>query len=252
MAKKKQEPEGLEGLPAWMGTYGDMVTLLLCFFVLMFASSSTDVGKYQQIAQSFNPNLVITQNSSGSEGINELMGSGIMVMPSFENNIMEMETQQEKMEDELNEMASDFATYFAENNLNDDVAVEVEDNYVNITFKDGILFDSGAAMLTPGARQILADISSELSQYPDSQIMVVGHTDNIPISTAQFPSNYYLSAARAISVLEFLVNTQGINPKQISAEGKGEFDPIAPNDTPENRAKNRRVEIKITSQYDNQ
>lgn len=250
MARKQKADEVKEGLPAWMGTYGDLVTLLLCFFVLLFATSSVDAAKFQAMAMSFNPSLVVS-DSGGSEGVNEMQGSGIMQMPNIDNAVNDSRENYKKMQEELNQMASEFKTYLAEENLNDSVSVEIEDTYLKINFKDGILFDSGEATLTKKARKILTGIGAELSSYQDNDIKVEGHTDNTPIKTAEFKSNYYLSAARAIAVLEFLKDNEGVSPEHLSAEGMGEYKPIAPNDTKENRAKNRRVEIKIDSKYSN-
>lgn len=247
MAKKSQPEEKAAGAPAWMATYGDLVTLLMCFFVLLFATSSTDMEKFQAIAQSFNPNVAII-SSGGADGIGDMQGSGIMEMPNIDKSINDSRENNKKKEEELEKMASDFKTYFAENNLNDSIDVQVEADYVKITFKDGLLFASGKADLDDNAKSVLNGVASELKNYPDSEIKIEGHTDNRPINTPLFKDNLYLSAYRAISVYEYLAS-QGINPEQMSAEGKSEYSPVAPNDTPENRAKNRRVEIKVASQY---
>ncbi len=246
MPKKQEEVK--PGLPAWMGTYGDLVTLLLCFFVLLFASSSVDVEKLQAIALSFNNEISIIE-SGGSSGVNEMVGSGIMEMPKLDRSINDSNNKTQKIDDELKDMVSDFKTYFAENEMSKDIEVVQEDNYILLQFKDGILFDSGSADLKTNAIEVLDGVGTQLSTYTNNDIKIEGHTDNIPISGGVFKSNYYLSAARAIAVLEFLIDSEKINPAYLSAEGFGEHRPIAPNDTPENRAKNRRVEIKLFSQY---
>lgn len=248
MAKKKQQEEA-GGLPEWMATYGDLVTLLLCFFVLLFAMSSVDENKYTAVAESFNSNITFIQGG-GATGVNNMLGSGINNLPKVDRSINDSQSDQEKKEqDELNKMASDFKTYFAENNVEQDVTVEVTDNYVKITFGDGILFDSGSATLKDESKVVLDLIAEELVDYPNSEIKFEGYTDNVPMSSGLFPDNMYLSAARSISVLNYFKDVHGFDPTLLSQEGFGEYRPVASNDTEEGRAKNRRVEIKIMSQY---
>ncbi len=149
MAKKKPQAPN-EGLPEWMATYGDLVTLLLCFFVLLFAMSSVDENKYTAVAESFNSNITFIQGG-GSTGVNNMLGSGINSLPKVDRSVNDSKSErQQKESEELNKMASDFKTYFAENNLQDDVKVDVTEDYVKITFGDGILFDSGSATLREG------------------------------------------------------------------------------------------------------
>lgn len=248
MAKKKAQEE-VGGLPEWMATYGDLVTLLLCFFVLLFAMSNVDENKYTAVAESFNSNITFIKGG-GATGVNNMLGSGINNLPKVDKSVNDSKNEQAKKEEaELNKMASDFKTYFAENNVADNVSVEVTDNYVKITFGDGILFDSGSAVLKNNSIEILGLIADELINYPGSFIKFEGYTDNQPIKSAMFPDNMYLSAARSISVLNYFKNTYNFDPQMLSQEGFGEYRPIATNDTPEGRAKNRRVEVKIMSQY---
>ena len=131
----------------------------------------------------------------------------------------------------------------------DDNDVDLGRSFVTITFKDGILFDSGKADLKPEAISILDKIGIQLAKYPNNRIRFEGHTDNRPINTPQFPSNWELSAARAIAVAKYYINELNFTPSQFSTEGFGEYVPIADNSTAEGRAKNRRVEIKILSEY---
>lgn len=242
MAKKKQE-EAKKGLPGWMGTYGDLMTLLLCFFILMFAMSTVDAAKFEAMAQSFNPSITILE-SGGSDGLSDAVGSGIENLPNIDKSINDSRENYKKMQEELNQMASEFKTYFAENNFSESVDVNVVEDMIQISFKDGILFAPGKAELNGTSKQALAGITDQLSQYPNSTIKIEGHTDNVPIHNSQYPSNMYLSSSRAIAVYEYFMG-KGIGPERMSAEGFAEYKPIAPNDTPENRAKNRRVEIYI-------
>ncbi len=239
--KKKEEPK--KGLPGWMGTYGDLVTLLLCFFILLFAMSSVDAAKFEQMAQSFNPNITIIE-SGGSDGLSDAVGSGIDSLPNIDKSINDSKENYKKMQEQLNQMASEFKTYFAENNFSQSVEVNVVDDMIQISFKDGILFPPGKADINENSKEALAGIIDELAKYPNSTIKIEGHTDNVPIHNERFPSNMYLSAGRAIAVYEYFMG-KGIAAERMSAEGFAEYKPIAPNDTAENKAKNRRVEIYV-------
>ncbi len=255
MAAKRKPEEPKKGAPEFMSTYGDLVTLLLCFFVLLYSMSTLDVVKFQQVAASM-ANSVI--DAGGGAGISNLLGSGIMDMPNIDKSINDskenFQTRQDNTaniaaQEELKQMSSDFKTYFAQNNVSDKVDVEVFDQYIKINLKDGVLFDSGKANIRPDAISILNIIAGELQNYPGSDFRIEGHTDNSPINTVQFPSNLHLSAIRAINVGLFFVEEKGISRGRIGIEGFGEDRPIASNDTPEGRAQNRRVEIKVLSSY---
>ncbi len=247
MAKRKQD-EVKKGLDEWMGTYGDMVTLLLCFFVLLFSMSEVDAKKFEAIANSFSnvPKINIIQSN---DGMLEALGNGIVQMPEVKGDSEEDHQKYEQASQELSVMASDFKTYFAQNNLQDKIDVEHNDQYVTLNFKDGILFDSGSAEIRPEAVGVLEMVSGELLKHPENSIKIEGHADNRPIHTSQYPNNWYLSAARAISVAMYFTESKGFEPTRVSAEGFGEYRPKVANDTPENRSINRRVEIKIMSKY---
>lgn len=248
MAKRKP-PEAKKGLDEWMSTYGDMMTLLLCFFVLLFAMSTVDAEKFQQMAASFSSDSKITIMDSSNTSILDSLGNGIVAMPEVKGDAKEENEELEKATEELVKMSSDFKTYFAQNNLQDKVEVEQNEQYITLNFKDGILFDSGKAELKTDALGALNIVANELAKYPENDIKIEGHADNMPINTPRFPNNWYLSAARAISVAMYFTDTKGFSPERVSAEGFGEFRPKVPNDTPQNRSINRRVEIKILSKY---
>lgn len=250
MARKKEE-EGKKGLPEWQATYGDMVTLLLCFFVLLFSMSSVDAAKFQQIAASFSSNPISVMENS-SQGMLDALGNGIVQMPEVKGDSEKESQEYREAQEELTKMTSDFKTYFADNNLQDKIDVEQNEQYITLNFKDGILFDSGKDDIRPEALPVLDMVANELLKYPENEIKIEGHTDNRPINTVRFPSNWHLSASRAISVAEYFINTKSFDPSRISADGFGEYRPKVSNDTPENRATNRRVEIKIMSKYNSE
>ncbi len=250
MAKRK-EPEVKKGLDEWMGTYGDMVTLLLCFFILLFAMSTLDVQKFQALVSGVSSNSNSLIQGGGGNGIDDLLGSGIMELPEIDVSVHQTKKDkaEEKAKEEMKQMVSEFKSYVAQKNLQEKIEIKEAEDYTIISFKDGILFDSGKAELRAEAIPILEMVANQLFKYPDNDIEIYGHTDNVPIKTVQFPSNWYLSASRAISVGNYFIDVKNFLPERVSATGRGEYEPIAPNDTPEGRAQNRRVEIRIKSKY---
>lgn len=249
LAAKRKPEEIKQGAPEWMNTYGDMVTLLLTFFVLLFSMSTVDIAKFRAFINSMEGSVGILSGGSiigdGSE-----VGNGINQLPDLEKYLSET-TEQIEMQsiEELKKMHSDFDTFINENNLENKIDAYLGDYYVTLTFKDGVLFDSGKAELKPEAVNILDKLGIQLLKYPNNRIRFEGHTDNRPIHTIQFPSNWELSAARAIAVAKYYINELNFNPSQFSTEGFGEYVPITDNSSAEGRAKNRRVEIKILSEY---
>ena len=250
MARKRVE-EAKGGCPDWLATYGDLVTLLLCFFVLLFASSTIDAKKFEMIASSLSGSeTTLVQN--GGTGISDMLGSGIMDLPATNETLTNAKDKYEKLQqeskDKMENLASDFKTYFAENDMSASVSVEYGDNYVTLKLEDNILFDSGqAALKSDEAGELLSKISEMLKAFPDCEIKIEGHTDNVPISTVMFPNNLYLSSARANEVAIYFMDTLGYDPFRIETSGFGDTRPVDTNLTPEGRAKNRRVELKITT-----
>ncbi|MBR1736115.1 MAG: flagellar motor protein MotB [Firmicutes bacterium] len=248
MAAKKKNIIIKMGLAEWMGTYGDLVTLLLCFFVLLFSMSTVDAEKFKAVIASMSSSQVsIMSGNSGQAGIMNALGNGIVEMPMVQGDSDKESEEYKESVEELSNMSSDFKTYFAQNNLQDKIEVEMNEQYITLNFKDGILFDSGSAELKTNSLDVLSMVVEELYKYPENEIKIEGHTDNRPIHTDKYPSNWYLSAARAISVAEYFTETKNFDPTRITTVGFGEFKPKAANDTPENRSINRRVEIKILS-----
>ncbi|MDR1689586.1 MAG: OmpA family protein [Clostridiales bacterium] len=231
-----------------MATYSDLVTLLFCFFVLLYAMSKPDVNKLLQISQSIGQNLSIIDWSSGTT-ILEAMGNGIIEMPL----ITESGSGGKSKEGDSGEVADtpenvspqgDFPTYQEFSTFNN---VQIEATAHSLKFNLGdMLFDSGSDILKPEATEILDFVTREyLGNYPDYEIYIEGHTDNRPISTARFPDNWSLSSGRAESVGRYFIEFCAVAPERITAIGRGEYQPIATNDTAEGRQQNRRVEIRI-------
>lgn len=230
MARQRKQEEPSRGAPEWMVTYSDMVTLLLCFFILLFSFSSVDAEKFRSIMSSF----------QGGTGV--LNGSTSLDIPNSVTNYEEdIEDELEKLKDYLEEYADSL-------NIGREMTLKVEERGLVIRFMDNVLFDSGSADLKPGSKEILKSIVEILNreEFVSRHIKVEGHTDSDPIlNSSRFPTNWELSSARATNVLRYLVEVENIDGNRISSSGYSYYRPISDNDTPENKAKNRRVDIVI-------
>lgn len=224
MKRRRRKAEQVSA--SWMTTYSDLVTLLLCFFVMLYAFSNLDVKKFQGIMAYF----------QGSRGV--LDGSNVIEMPDL----------RDQEEIDLEELKNALEEYATSSNLEEEITVSIDERGLIIRFMDRVLFDPGKAELKPEAREILDTVAEILQrdEFKDKAIKVEGHADTTPVSPKDgFPTNWELSTARATNVLRYLVEQKGIEGERISASGYSYYRPIAPNDTKENKAKNRRVDIVI-------
>lgn len=267
MARKKKEEAAAPGAPAWMATFGDLMNLLLCFFIVLFAFSSVDAEKYEEIATSFSNSFSIFDSggtsvildgqliSSGVSQLNELdeyfndMGKNNESDNSEELDGLEAYEQQQKEQQQAatESLYDEISSEVNLKQLEDLIDLDMDKNYqyVRISLNGAILFDSGKADVKKEAIPILSKVGDILKIYDGFLIKVEGHTDNEPITNNVYKSNMWLSTARATTVFEYFINKKALDPDTIEASGRSEYDPIADNNTPEGRAKNRRVEIKI-------
>lgn len=249
MKKKPVKPDNNE---RWLLTYSDLITLLMVLFVILYASSNVDTGKYKQLATSFRDALNITP-SGGEVGIIE----GDVINSDFSDDIATdspkdesdsiVITEQQKLE----QVKAEVDNLIGQSGLNSRVVTKIEERGLVISFTDSIFFDSGTADVKEDYKRQLIEISRVLNKI-DNYIRVEGHTDNVAIKTNLFNSNWQLSAVRAANVVEIFINQCGINPNKLSAIGYGEFRPIQTNDTEAGRAANRRVDIVILNSKSNQ
>ncbi len=244
MAKKK-EPEPKAGAPEWMTTFGDMMTLLLTFFVLLFSFSTIDATKWRELVSAFSgaPAVFSGDPMSIPNPGEKPMGAPV----EFEGEVVEEA-------DEWEEVVRKAMEYVQQHELGGDVTVEANDYEIIVRVRGDIVFDSGKADLKEDAKGIIIDffkarVINELHNF--STIRIEGHTDNVPISNWAFHDNVQLSQRRSWAVWNFIVNTYPptdpqfphIDPGMIDCNGRGEYHPISDNTTPEGRARNRRVDF---------
>jgi chemotaxis protein MotB len=266
MNRRKKARQGLKGLPGWMASYADMFTVLMAFFVLLFAMSVIDEELFQQFIDSFNQqraqDLVIGDmgNIMADGGAGVLPETPPEPPPGYGGDYWTGDLGT-PYGDTVGDMYTAFRMYFAMQPPSADeysppgpwpygLVVEQAEHYLRITIPEaggGLLFASGSATLTSYAMEALNALAPELLRFAEAGhgIIVEGHTDNVPISNERFSSNWALSAHRAAVVVEHLVEGWNIDPRLIQSAGLGEFSPIADNDTPEGQAQNRRVEIRV-------
>ncbi|MBO4901646.1 MAG: flagellar motor protein MotB [Lachnospiraceae bacterium] len=286
MAKRK--PEEPKAGAAWLNTFADLMNLLLCFFVLLFSMSTIDAQKFEAIAASLSDSFSIFSGGATALGEGILISNGVSQLneldqylnsmgkaaeESIHDDIMgenkgsendtdasadieqavaeELEQREEKQLQQSEEMAEIIQEILTEQNLDQAVDIDFTSQYVQLTLNGALLFDSGSAQIKPDALPILDKIGVILQKYSDEEIEIEGHTDNVPIS-GRFANNNELSSARALSVFEYLMDHTTLDPARVKHTGRGEYIPVADNSTPEGRAQNRRVEIKIYHTIDNQ
>ncbi|MEG0775586.1 flagellar motor protein MotB [Clostridium sp.] len=221
----------------WLIPYADMLTLLLALFIVMFAMSQVDKEKFEKVSTELNAIF------SSSNGI--LQDGGIEPVEDLHPEVVSNGVIEENKMQEIKETIEE---EIGKNGYSDKVKVELNEGGLEISIQDVLLFNSGDAKVLDEVTPLLLQISNMLKSL-DNDIKIVGHTDNVPIHNTRFPSNWELSATRAINVMNFIVNTGGVNPKKLSIQAYGEQMPKFDNSTKEGREKNRRVEIFIIRNY---
>lgn len=230
MAKKKAKAAEKENAERWLLTYADLITLLLVLFIVLYSMAQVDAKKFEGLSQS----LSIVFGGIGRTGVLE---GGRSVMPgSFHfKEKLNMQNTQERVRRLIASMG-----------LQGKVTTSYEERGLVISIKDSVLFYSGSSDVSQEAQVIIARVGQIIAKMPNS-IRVEGHTDNDYIHTEKYYSNWELSTGRATSVLQYLIARCGIEPNRLSAAGYGEYKPKVPNDSPENKAQNRRVDIVLLS-----
>jgi chemotaxis protein MotB len=223
-----------ENAERWLLTYADMITLLVAFFIMMYSMSVLNLAKFNQVAISIKSGFGGTVTGAGHSVLSQAGADG--KKPSI---LPEVPHSQPAA------LARQINTYIKQKRLQDNLRVTVSDRGVVVSIvTDKMLFPPGQAYLTQATTELLDKVSSLISKT-DNLVRVEGHTDDLPINTPRFPSNWELSTSRATAVVRYLIEHDRINPKRISAAGYADSRPLVPNDSEAHRVFNRRVDIVI-------
>jgi len=241
MLEELDEEEVDEGAPAWMATFSDMATLLLTFFVLLLSFANMDIVEFRTMMGSVRDAFGVQFEHQGdfqarSNSPVSIAPGGSPAAPSVLENAPTIMQVRRALE---------------ERRIDGEVEAEEVPRGVALRIRDGVLFESGSDVLVPGARPLLEEIG-EVAQRFANEIAIEGHTDDRPIHTTRFPSNWELSAARSTAVLRQLSASGALGDVQMSIAGYAESRPVADNDTAEGRARNRRVEIILVTPPDDE
>ena len=241
MASIKKKKSGGEGGANWMDTYGDMVTLLLCFFVLLYSMSTISEDNWKAIVQSFNPTAVEDIRATTGAGGPDADNTG-------ETGHESVEEMQEQVEQDMQSLLQAIQEFVQQQNLQDAVTVSQDGGKIFITFSQSVFFDGESAVIRKEAYPILDGVSDMLSSVAESldEVRVQGHTARAGQGPNNVVNDRTLSSNRAANVIIYIQEHSVVPPSCLVSEGFGEWRPVAPNDTAENRAKNRRVEMIVS------
>ncbi|MFD2113225.1 type VI secretion system protein TssL, long form [Thiorhodococcus fuscus] len=253
MTEECECPDPPAGAPEWMATFADLMSLMMCFFVLLLSFSEMDVQKYKQLAGSMKAAFGVQQEV---EATSIPLGTSIIAQefsPAQPEATVVNEVRQQTMDEMKQNLKVEEAAKAEDKaeELKEMLKKEISEGLLEIsTIEDQVIiriqekgsFESASAKVSPGFRGTLNKISDALNQV-EGKIIVAGHTDNIPIQTYEFPSNWVLSAARAAAVADAMTREDQIDPERVEIRAYGENKPLDSNETAAGRAANRRVEI---------
>jgi chemotaxis protein MotB len=237
MSRKPPDPEPAANHERWIVTYADMVTLLFALFVVLWAMSDVNETKFDKVRTSLDQ-AFSTGVLKGTSGDSPIFDSETSFGPNIN---VERAQALAVIMDRFDSLRSDSGIGPPSIQIR-----TVDEDTITISLANNLLFDPGSASFEPGSQDVLKQVAASLLTLPESaQIRIVGHTDSIAPTGTGYLDNRELSAARALNVSRFLEGSGGVDPTRIEIVGKGEYAPVASNETPEGRALNRRVDIEI-------
>lgn len=225
--RRRKHDGGHDNQERWLLTYADLITLLLGLFVILYAMSKIDAGRYAEIVEALGGVFGGAEQGvmNGTQGI---IQSSVPVV-----------NERDRIEREIrNQLNANVAQGL--------VSVEQNERGVTVHMMEELLFSSGKADLKQSSLSALDSLASVLASFRND-IRVEGHTDNVPIHNLQYPSNWHLSVSRAMNTAYYLIGDNRIDPERLSVTGYSEYRPLAPNTSDENRTRNRRVDIVIVT-----
>ena len=239
MAKKPHAPHDEHQDEGWLLPYSDMMTLLLALFIVMYAVSSVDQAKFNAMMEA----MYTAFGGTTTQGVQ-------LPLPYPDAELPLTEETEAEINPSLQNLYLSLNSYVIDRGLQDSVAVQYSGSDILVTIKNDVFFASASADLTPELQEQAKILARLLHENQDPllpfDVIVAGHTDNVPINNVKFPSNWHLSAHRALNFLEALLTDSKLDPTHFSSRGYGEYAPVATNDTADGRQQNRRVELLIS------
>jgi len=241
--KKKHEKE--PNHERWLVSYADFITLLFAVFVTLYAMSQTDKKKVEEVMASMASSFGFAASPASKPSVIEM--GAMNIIPSLNKSAsIPRRGKSRGGEQDFKATKASIEAYLLKNGAQTKVDVSITQRGLVVSLKEAGFFDSGSANIKHSSLSLLNDVLGSLANY-SNRIRVEGHTDNVPISSPAFPSNWELSTARATNVLQYLMK-QEFEPVQMSAAGYGQYHPVADNSTEEGRGKNRRMDIVLLSE----
>jgi len=257
MSKRQKKPEKEANHERWLVSYADFITLLFAVFVALYAMSQTDKKKMDQLVTSLRESFGYVKTGASSERMNVVESTDLRSIPSIRQQVLTpgmRNTGTASQRGYTHASLKDFREIKAsiEGNLQksgaqNKVSVDVTKRGLVVTLKEAGFFDSGDATVKKESLQLLAMVAGSLANY-SNPVRIEGNTDNVPIRSDKYRSNWELSTARATNIIHYLIENYTIRPEKISAVGYGEFRPVADNGNEPGRTKNRRVDIVLLAQ----
>jgi len=246
---RKHKHEAHANHERWLVSYADFITLLFATFTALYALSRTDADKAKAVADAMR-----YQFGSASSKLIPMEAPDIQAVPSDKSRPMPGPSdtpppeppRKEAGRAEFEEIKHELEEYLMTQGMLNKVQIDIQERGLAISLKEAGFFESGRGEIRPESHEIFAQLAAQLSKYRNP-VRVEGHTDNVPISSRTYPSNWELSSTRATSVARLLTGKFRVPAGKLSATGYGEFRPLLPNDTPAGRARNRRVDLVILS-----
>lgn len=256
MRRRKKDKKDDKVDDSWLLPYSDMLTLLLALFIVLFAMSEVDVQKFEKLA-----NIFQTEFADGGTAMDQHSSIVPEELPTDEEDLSDEDQHGQKegeqaellaaMEyEELKETQKEIDGYIKKNDLRETLETELTDEGLLVTVRTDVTFDSGSAEVKKQGQKIGKEIASFLNTEPPHEVVINGHADDKPVHNSEFASNWELSTMRSIEFMYILLEESDLAPKWFSARGYGEYQPVVSNETKEDRAVNRRVEVLIQPNYD--
>ena len=250
----KKEPEKHANHERWLVSYADFITLLFAVFVVLYAMGQSDKKKVEEVMQSLKQSFGMSTAGAVAPKINVIPSKSINILPSLKPEISiapsgksgRGQGKNRAEEKDFRQIKSSIEAYLVKQGAQNKVSLNITRRGLIVSLKEAGFFDSGQATIRPDAYELINTISEVMTQY-NNPLRLEGHTDNVPINSSQFPTNWELSTARATNGLKYMLKHFDIDPDKISATGYAEFRPVADNSTTEGRGKNRRVDLVMLS-----